>query len=87
MGRGRGRSRRAVSHQGTKGDKHASAGSYTGRSSWPIVEWGIKNELSKLGLPGSIVHHHIQRPAPAPGSTATAANTPSNPATLLGSAE
>ena len=33
---------------------------YTGRGSWPIVEWHTKHELSKLGLPGSIVHHKIK---------------------------
>ena len=73
MGRGHGRSRRASSHQGSAGDKHASASSYSGRASWPIIEWSIKNELSKLGLPGSIVHHHIKRPASLPGTAATAA--------------
>ena len=36
---------------------------YTGRGSWPTVEWHTRHELSKLGLPGSIVHHKIKRPA------------------------
>ena len=50
---------------------------YTGRGSWPIVEWHTKHELSKLGLPGSIVHHKIKRPA-AP--SAPSASTPSSAA-------
>ncbi|MEC7001350.1 MAG: hypothetical protein VXX04_05890, partial [Actinomycetota bacterium] len=51
---------------------------YTGRASWPIVSWSVKHELSKLGLPGSIVLHEISRPpAPAPSATAP---TPSSAA-------
>ena len=58
-------------------DKYESM-RYTGRASWPIVSWSIKHELSKLGLPGSIVLHEISRP-PAPTPSATAP-TPSSAA-------
>ena len=73
MGRDRGRSRRSNSRQVDSETRSSRSVSYTGAASWPIVEWSIKNELSQLGLPGSIVDHKIQRPAPAPTTAATAA--------------
>ena len=71
MGRDRGRSRRLNSRQVDSETRSSRSVSYTGAASWPIVEWSIKNELSQLGLPGSIVEHKIQRPAPAPTTAAT----------------
>ena len=44
-------------HNGKSGSSKSDSPAYSGRASWPIVEWYTKHELSKLGLPGSIVHH------------------------------
>ena len=81
MGRDRGRSRRSSSRQGDSETRSSRSVSYTGAASWPIVEWSIKNELSQLGLPGSIVEHNIQRPAPLPSAAATAA-VPTTPTSV-----
>ena len=85
MGRDRGRSRRSSSRQGDSETRSSRSVSYTGAASWPIVEWSIKNELSQLGLPGSIVEHHIRRPAPPPRAAAPAAasTTPTSVAAPL----
>ena len=61
-------------------DKYESM-RYTGRASWPIVSWSVKHELSKLGLPGSIVLHEISRPpAPTPSATAPTPTSAAAPA-------
>ena len=71
----RSRSRPGRSSGKSDSDKNDSM-RYTGRPSWPIVSWSIKHELSKLGLPGSIVLHEITRPpAPTPSATASTPST------------
>ena len=70
----RSRTRQRRSSGKSDSDKSESM-RYTGRSSWPIVEWFTKHELSKLGLPGSIVLHEISRPATAPSTAAASAAT------------
>ena len=67
----RSRSRPGRSSGKSDRDKNESP-KYTGRSSWPIVEWSAKHELSKMGLAGSIVLHEIKRPAPSTNTTAAA---------------
>ena len=64
-------------HNGKSGSSKSDSPAYSGRASWPIVEWYTKHELSKLGLPGSIVHHEIEPPASPPSAPAT---TPSSAA-------
>ena len=61
MPRDRARGRRSTGK--SKSNKDDSP-LYTGRGSWPIVEWHTKHELSKLGLPGSIVHHKTTSTCP-----------------------
>ena len=77
MSRNNGRSKRSSGHSG--GGEPRSI-KYSGRSSWPAVEWQAKHDLKKLGLPGYIVLHKIQPPAPAPASTPASTSLPTTSA-------
>ena len=50
-------------HRGAGGAK-ASGSTYTGRSSWPTLEWKLQTKLDAQGLPGYITSGDITRPPP-----------------------